>query len=225
MSDTDELTAELRELRDYSAEVPVPAAPRLEAITAKGRRLQRRRRIAVTGLAVACAAAATAVVLNLANVPRSTHAPASIGKKAPARIQTAGFTLVSNSDGTVTLTIRPVELFEPATLQNDLAQYDIPALVTIGKICSSDPAPAGLSQVESYDPGTPTVDATITIDPSAIPAGSELSFGTLDLRDNVQASYSSLIDPNAYTCTDTPPIDAPDIHPARGGFIRLGPTN
>ena len=224
MSDTDELTAELRELRDYSAEVAVPAAPRLDSITAKGRRLQRRRRIAVTGLAVACAGVATAVVLNLASVPQPARSPASIGKKAPARIQTGAFTLVSNSDGTVTLTIHPVELFEPATLQNDLKEYGIPALVTIGKICSSDPAPAGLSQVESFDPGTPSVDATLTIDPSAIPAGSELSFGTLDLRDDVQASYFSLIDPSAYTCTDTPPTDG-DAHPARGGFIRLGPTN
>jgi hypothetical protein len=224
MSDTDELSAELRELRDYTAEVAVPAAPRLEAITAKGRRLQRRRRIAVTGLAVACAIAATALVLTLASVPRRAHTPASIGKTAPAKIHTAAFTLVSNSDGTVTLTINPVELFEPATLQNDLGQYGIPALVTIGKICSSDPAPAGLSQVESFDPGTPSVDATITIDPSAIPTGSELSFGILDLRDDVQASYFSLIDPSAYTCTSTPPNDA-DAHRARGGFVRLDPTN
>jgi hypothetical protein len=57
----------------------------------------------------------------------------------------------------------------------------------------------------------------------AIPAGSELSFGTLDLKDDVQASYSSLIDPNAYTCTTNLPTDAAP-HSARGGFIRLDPS-
>ena len=36
--------------------------------------------------------------------------------------------------------------------QNDLAQYDIPAMVTAGSFCSSDPAPDSLSQVVSFPP-------------------------------------------------------------------------
>lgn len=229
MSDIDELSPELRALRDWSAELAVPAPPHIGAITAKGRRLRRRRRFAAAGVSVGCAAAATALTFSLIGVAGS---PANVGSKPvgrsgnqsglPARIQTAAFTLVSNDDGTVTLTIHPDELFEPSALESDLAQYGIAALVTPGRICSSDPSPAGLDQVESWDPGSPTVDATITIDPSAIPVGTELSFGTLDLKEGVQASYSSLIDPSSYTCTTTLPTDAD--HSAREGVIRLDPS-
>jgi hypothetical protein len=106
----------------------------------------------------------------------------------------------------------------------DMLRAEEQVAEAFARACSSDPAPAGLSQVGSYDPGTLSDDATITIDPSAIPTGIELSFGILDLRDDVQASYFSLIDPSAHTCTSTPPNDA-DAHRARGGFIRLDPTN
>ena len=64
-------------------------------------------------------------------------------------IQTAAFTLVSNANGTATLTINPQVLLEPGTLQRDLAQDGIPAMVTVGSFCSSDPAPAGFLQVVS----------------------------------------------------------------------------
>ena len=230
MSDIDELSPELRALRDWSGELAVPAPPHIGAITTKGRRLLRRRRFAVAGVSVGCAAAATALTFSLIGVagPAATSRVSTpVGRSGgnqsglPARIQTAAFTLVSNDDGTVTLTIHPDELFEPGALESDLAQYGIAALVTPGRICSSDPSPAGLDQVESWDPGSPTVDATITIDPSAIPVGTELSFGTLDLKEGVQASYSSLIDPSAYTCTTTLPAGADH---SREGVIRLDPS-
>jgi hypothetical protein len=227
MSDIDELSTELRELRDATATVSVPAPPQLAAIAAQGRRFRRRRRVAVAGTSLACATAGTALALNLINgagpSPVSDPAPAP-GSEVPARIHTAAFTLVSNQDGTVSLTIDPSELFEPSVLENDLARYGIPALVTVGTVCTSDPAPAGLSEVESFEPGGPGENGTITIDPSALPAGSEVSFGTLDLKGDVRASYSSLIDANSYTCAETPPNDA-EPHPARQAYIRLGPSN
>ena len=68
---------------------------------------------------------------------------------APARgtgtIRTAAFALTRNANGTDTLTINPQVLFDPITLQNDLAQYGIPAKVTTGSFCSTDPAPEGFS--------------------------------------------------------------------------------
>ena len=99
-----------------------------------------------------------------------------------ATIRTASFTLVSNSDGTATLTINPKELLDPAALQSDLAQYGIPAKVTSGSFCFSDPHPDGFSQVVSsyparegsYSPQS-GVQPTITIDPSAMPAGVSFS--------------------------------------------------
>jgi hypothetical protein len=230
MSDTDQLSTELRELRELSHEFAVPARPSLAAIAGRGRRIRRRRRLALAGTSVACAAVASALGLELVGSsgtlpsrgPGSSRA-ATVRSGAPAKIRTAAFTIIGNLDGTVTLIINPVELFEPTTLQDDLAKYGIPALVTSGQICTSDPAPAGLDQVESYDPGTPGQPATITIDPSAMPPGSELSFGTAELNGGVRASYSSLIDPNSYSCTTTPPTDA-DPHPARAAYIKLDPA-
>jgi hypothetical protein len=226
MSDNDEMTV-TAELRDRVAGLAGSAPPPLEAITARGRARRRHRRLALAGLCVAGTTAATALAFDLTGVPGvagPAAAPATIRAAAPAMIRTAAFTIVGNHDGTVTLTINPLELFDSTALESDLAQYGIPALVTTDELCTSDPAPADISQVESYDPGAPGDDATITIDPTAMPAGSELSFGTVGVNGGAQASYSSLIDPNAYTCTSTPPTDDQQ-HPAREGFFALAPGN
>jgi len=169
-------------------------------------RARRRHRLsAVAGLSVT-AAAGTALVLGLTGV--LGPAPA----RSTGTIRTAAFTLVSNSNGTATLTLSPGELLDPAVLQSDLAQYGIPALVTTGSFCTSDPAPAGFSQVVSeYPPGpwtlTPQsgVQPTITIDPAAMPAGTELSVGDFQLSSGEQQADFVLIDTSSYTCSSTPP--------------------
>ncbi|HEY2576703.1 MAG TPA: hypothetical protein VGI74_10395, partial [Streptosporangiaceae bacterium] len=136
--------------------------------------------------------------------------------RAPGTIRTAAFTLTSNANGTDTLTINPKVLLEPATLQSDLAQYGIQAVVNSGSLCTSDPAPAGFSQVVSSDPagpwtGTPRscVQPTITIDPSAMPSGTELSFGYFQLSSGGYAGEQQadvvLIDTGSSTCSSTPP--------------------
>jgi hypothetical protein len=210
MSGNDHITdgAELRELRESLSGVTMSERPRLEAITARGRARRRHRLSAVAGLSVAGAAAGTALALGLAGV----LGPA----RTPGTIRTASFTLASNSNGTATLTINPKELLDPAALQSDLTQYGIPAKVTSGSFCSSDPHPAGFSQVASMQPagpGTSTpqsgVQPTITIDPSAMPAGAELSVGYFQLSSGEYAGEQQadvvLIDSNSYTCTSTPP--------------------
>jgi hypothetical protein len=178
------------------------------AIMARGRAHRARRLSAVAGVSVAGAAAGTALALGLTGV----LGPA----RTPGTIRTAAFTLVSNANGTATLTINPKELLDPAALQSDLAQYGIPAKVTSGSFCSSDPPPAGFSQVVSFQPagpGTVTPQSgaqpTITIDPSAMPAGAELSFGYFQLSSGAysgeQQAELVLINTNSYTCTSTPP--------------------
>lgn len=206
MSGNDPMTdgAELRELRDSLSGVIMSERPRLETITARGRARRRHRVSAIAGLSVAGAAAGTALALGLTGVlgPAGT----------PGTIRTASFTLASNSNGTATLTINPKELLDPTALQSDLAQYGIPAKVTSGSFCSSDPHPAGFSQVVSMQPagpGTSTpqsgVQPTITIDPSAMPAGAELSVGYFQLGSGEQRADVVLIDSNSYACTSTPP--------------------
>ena len=199
MSDNEVLCA----ASDSLSALPVASPPDVEAIMARGRARRRRRLSAVASVSVA-AAAGTALALGLTGV----LGPA----RTPGTIRTVSFTLVSNSDGTATLTINPKELLDPAALQNDLAHYGIPAKVTSGSFCSSDPAPAGFSQVVPGRPagsgtGTPQTGGqpTITIDPSAMPAGAELSVGYFQLSSGEQQANVVLIDTSSYTCTSTPP--------------------
>ena len=171
---------------------------------------KRRRRAGIAGLGVAGAAAGTALALGLTGVLGPARA------RSTGTIRTLSFTLVSNANGTATLTINPKELLDPAALQNDLQQDGIPAIVTSGSFCTSDPAPAGFSQAVTSNPsgeGTATPGSgpqpTITIDPSAIPAGAELSVGYFQLTSGQYAGSQQadmvLIDTNSYTCTSTPP--------------------
>ena len=109
-------------------------------------------------------------------------------------------------------------LFEPGTLQADLAHDGIAAKVTVGSFCSSDPAPAGVSQVVSVPKVQPGQAAIVTINPKAIPAGAELSFGNFQLA-NSGKTFLALIDTGSYTCTSTAP-NPPPHDTAVFGFSR-----
>jgi hypothetical protein len=145
-------------------------------------------------------AAAGAVVLGLGLFGALGSAPA----RGTGTIRTAAFTLTSNANGTDTLTINGGVLLDPRTLQNDLARYGIPAKVTSGSFCSTDPAPAGLSQVMTFSPASPgpAQNRTVTINPAAMPAGTELSFGNFQLARGQEAAFT-LIDAGSYTCTSS----------------------
>ena len=97
---------------------------------------------------ITAAAAAGSVVLGLGLSGGIGSSPA----RGTGTIRTAAFTITRNANGTATLTINPQVLFDPSTLQSDLAQYGIPAKVTTGSFCSSDPAPSGFSQVVTFSP-------------------------------------------------------------------------
>lgn len=136
---------------------------------------------------------------------------------APARgtgtIRTAAFTLTSNPNGTDTLTINQMVLLDPRTLQNDLARYGIPAQVTVGRFCSSHPAPAGFVKVVAAAPPSPfrgdrTGLPKVTINPAAMPAGTELSVGAFHVAHG-QRAVLALIDTNSYTCAKTMPTTLP----------------
>jgi hypothetical protein len=175
--------------------LPLASAPELDTILARGR-AHRRRRLAMSALPVA--AVGTVLALGVTGV--LSPAPA----RSTGTIQTASFTLASNANGTDTLTINVDEMLDAAALQRDLQHDGIPAKVTSGSFCSSDPEPA-------IGPGSPVsqvVDADgyhqITINPAAIPAGDELSFGIFPLRGSA-ADFFNLMNTSSYTCTSTPP--------------------
>lgn len=185
------------------------------AITANGRARRRRRRSAVTGLSAAGLAASVVLALGLTGV----FSPA--GASSAETIRTAAFTLTGHPNGTATLTINPQVLFDPATLQQDLASDGIPAVVTSGQFCASDPTPAGFSQVVVFPPMTsgtgPVPDPSITLDPAAVPSGTELSIGEFPVSDGQQAVLT-LVTPGAYSCSSTMPTTVPP----GGALLHLG---
>ena len=211
----------LRAAADSLSVLPIARPPDLESIMARGRAHRARRARLLTAAASLSshgAAASTAVALGLTSALSPAPAPAPGPSPSTGPIRTAAFTLASNPDGTATLTINAGELLDTAALQRDLTQYGIPAKVTSGKFCSSDPAPDGFSRaVQLYGPwvamtpsgpGKPPPDQStlsITIDPAAIPAGTALSIGDFQLGPDQQQADLVLIDTSSSTCSSTPP--------------------
>jgi hypothetical protein len=198
-----------RELRDSVSALAARERPPLAAITTRGRAHQRRRIAGFAGLSVAGVAAGAALALGLTGILGTATA------RTAGTIRTTAFTLVKEANGSVTLTIDGNVLLEPRTLQRDLRQDGIPALVTTSSFCSSHPTPTGFDQaMAGHKPppeSPPTVGPTFTIYPAAIPTGTELSFGFFQLA-SVQGSghpgeetVAALIDTNSYTCASTPP--------------------
>jgi hypothetical protein len=206
----------LRAASEVLSRISVAEHPDVEAIMARGHARRNRRLASAAALSVAAAAAALALSLT------GVHGPSQA--TAPGSLRTTSFTLVSHRNGTATLTINPDVLLDTAALQNDLQQDGIPALVTSGSFCSSSPAPAGFWQVVSgsMDPrtlpkgqvvngrGNP---ATITFNPAAIPAGTELSFGDLPPGSGMHGVAMGLVDANSYTCASKTMAEVSQVAP------------
>jgi hypothetical protein len=211
-----ELTSELRQLADDAArQARLPAAA--DIIRQGDLRRRRSRTHQSLGALSAAGVAGAGVALGLGLTAGSAPARAAHGT---GTIQTAAFTLVRHANGTATLTINNDVIFQPATLQADLAQDGIPAKVTAGSFCSSDPAPAGsIAQVISVSQPSGGDVRTVTITPAAISAGTELSFGNFDLANSGQ-TFIALINPDSYTCTSTGTVPAAGRGIAVFGFKR-----
>jgi hypothetical protein len=209
-----ELTSELQRMADDAArQARLPAAA--DIIRQGDLRRRRSRTHQSLGALSAAGVAGAGIALGLGLTTGSTPATNGTGT-----IQTTAFTLVRNANGTATLTINNDVIFQPATLQADLAQDGIPAKVTSGSFCSSDPIPAGsIAQVISVSQPSGGDVRTLTINPAAISAGTELSFGNFDLANSGQ-TFIALINPDSYTCTSTGTVPAAGRGMAVFGFKR-----
>ncbi|MEA2486104.1 MAG: hypothetical protein QOD46_1215 [Actinomycetota bacterium] len=207
MSDSDQLSnSAFHRLRGSLSGVAVSEPPPVDAIMARGRSWRRHRRYSVAGLFLVGAAIAAALVVRPLGPPATGPAAAPAAGRTLGTIRTAAYKIVLNSDSTATLTINATELIDPAKLQSDLGQYGIPAKVKVGSFCTSDPAPEGLSKVVSFQSGE---QSTITIDPTAMPAGTELSFGEFKLNMGVEMATYGLIHQGSYNCSSTLPTSSP----------------
>jgi len=205
-----------RELRESLTGITAPQRPPVETITARGRAHRRHRLTGIAGLSAAGVAAGTALALGLTGVLGS--APA----RSTGTIRTAAFTLAEHANGTATLTLTAPVLVDPSALQSALQQDGIPAVVTAGSFCSSDPVPSGFTQVVS---GPSLATPTYTINPAAMPAGTGLSFGTEKIpnppgyanRPLRTETFMELIDTNSYTCSSVLPPQQPGQPGGPGG--------
>jgi hypothetical protein len=211
---TEELENALRgALARAAADIQDPEQARQRLLAHDYRPGPGRRRLAA-GITAATAAAAM-VGLGLTGVLGPAPARGT-GTIRTSTIQTMAFTLVKHANGTATLTINLNVLLDPATLQSDLQQDGIPALVTTGSFCSSDPVPAGIQQVLAGPKAPPGAARTFTINPAAMPAGTELSFGNFQLSPGSETAIA-LIDTDSYACTSTTPTPAPP--PGADGMV------
>jgi hypothetical protein len=213
---TEELENALRgALARAAADIQDPEQARQRLLRHDYRPGRGRRRLAA-GVTAGTAAAAMVLGLGLTGVLGSAAA------RGTGTIRTMAFTLVEHANGTATLTINLSVLVDPAALQADLQRDGIPALVTTGSFCSSDPVPAGIQQVLAGQKPPPGAARTFTINPAAIPAGTELSFGNFQLSPGSETAIT-LIDTDSHTCTSTTPTAAPP--PGADAMVAWQPGN
>lgn len=205
-------SAVLSAVRESISGVPLPAAPRLEDITARGR--ARRRRLG--GLSIAGAGACAALVVGL--VGSGSAVPAS--RHQATQVHLAGFSVVTGRGGATTLTLYPGQVINPGAVRQALAEHGIPALVTAGKFCYGDPAvaaearqvyvaPAVVPHRTRVPPTGPSWPSeTLMIHGSAIPSGDELSIGyrqgTQNGRHTREISLTVIQAGAPLTCTSIP---------------------
>ena len=163
-SDTD-LEHQVRDsVHDLHMQTPV------ETIIDNARRQQRTRLTRLSAAAVVgCAAIALAAIGLTATDHESARTP---------NAQLAAFSLTDGPAGSTSLTLHKGAQYrlDPDALRRALGDHGIPALVTVGKSCDTNPEPDGLDQVvTAYRQSSG--DVFITINPTAIPAGAELSIG------------------------------------------------
>jgi hypothetical protein len=164
MNDNDVLESVKGALSGVHMHTPV------ESIVAGGRSRRRRR---VAGRVAVGAALAVGLAVG---VPAVGHYGAGSPSADGNGVRLAAFSVVSNPNGTATVTLAKGPGLDPDALRAALAQADVPAVVRVGEFCHSGSQPPGLDQVLSSQR---TADGTVMliIDPAATPPGAELSIG------------------------------------------------
>jgi hypothetical protein len=207
--------AVLSAVRDSLSGWPVPVAPRLEAITARGR-ARRRRRLGGLAVAAASTCAAAGACATLAVGLTGGGGPAAPASRQPAPpVQLAAFSVVTRPDGDTTLTLYPGQVANPDAVRRALAQHGIPALVTAGRFCRTAEQPApGVGQVVVLPPEHPRLTpghrpsgpgpGLIVIHGSAIPRGVKLSIGYRQGSGEKEISFSLIQAGAPLTCASLP---------------------
>lgn len=189
MNDDEVLSAVRNTLSDVQMDRPV------EAIEERGRTRRRNRNltgvVAGGGLAVAAALALVLpTVFHKAGAAPATSEPLAGGGAAPVSapaMEPAAFTLATQADGSVKLTLKPNKLLNPAALEKALAGAGIPAVVKAGVLCEPKGATLpeakevfGVETTKGTGAGSPEYD--LVIKAAKMPKNSEIYFSVFALQ-------------------------------------------
>jgi hypothetical protein len=211
MNDNDELndSAVLSAVRDSISGLPVPAAPRLETITARGRAHRRRRlgALSIVGTG-ACAALVAGLAVGggpagLAPQARSGPQARSAPQRHASEVHLAAFSVVAGPNGGTTLTLNSGQVVNPNAVRQALAEHGIPALVTANEFCRTADQPApGVGAVVWL--GSRHGGPSVVIYGSKIPDGVELSIGYRQDAQDREISFSLIQAGAPLTCSRIP---------------------
>jgi hypothetical protein len=191
----------LSALRRSVTTMELPPPPSAERIIARGQ-TRRHRRWSAGALTAAAAAIAAAAI----TVPGHAHpGTLKLGSKQ-VNVELAGYSINSNTNGTVTITVTDEQSMNPAYMQRVLAQAGVPAVIRVGSFCSTSTQPPGYSQVVSD--GQKLQENVMVITPSAMPQDAELSIGYFP--DHVAFTLVSAGQP--LTCVTSDQPSNPDVH-------------
>lgn len=171
-----------------------------------------RHRRRLTGYGLAAAAVVAAVAVPALVQPGTGGSSTSRGG---VHIHLAAFSLDTNPDGTIALQTTQGAGVDPDVLRHALAQAGVPAVVTVGTICTPPGPRVPEPAINAVLPHTPGM-RTETIVPSAIPAGKKLDISiltttTYDTNGTAEIvpiwSFDLVPDNVPLTCSSTPPAN------------------
>jgi hypothetical protein len=169
----------------------------IDEITARGRGLRTRRRSIAGATAVGVLGASLAFALPLSGSSAQPVAARSQAQSQAVNVDLAAWSVHTNADSTVTITIR--ELRDPDMLRQVLAKAGVPAIVTVGTCVRNGD---GMPQIGIVLSHMRKPDGTIfTIKPSAMPPGAVLSIDYVTLGEGHASAIVIALLAHAQTCT------------------------
>jgi hypothetical protein len=172
---------------------------------ARPTRSVRRAKWAAACIAAAAVAAAAGVGIDHAvgsGPPAASHPPAGHA----VHIHVAAFLVDTGPGGTVTVTLLRDYAPDPSALRQALAGAGVPALVTVGSVCSAPVPSSALNQVLTSRRHLADGTTILTIVPRAIPAGWELNIGYFQVPGGNGIHVSLVPEGAPLTCRSAPPF-------------------
>lgn len=150
----------------------------VETIVASGRTRRRHRRSALTaaGALAVTGLTAGALALSGSGAAPPVRAGGDSGGNSGSGVQLAAFSVVSNPNGTATVTLVKGPGINPDSLSRALGGAGVPAIIRVGSFCRSHgdaPKASGVLTSERRSDGS----VILVINPKAMPRGTELSIG------------------------------------------------